>query len=564
MNLKHESRYNRGSQRLRSNFVTVLFLLLFLLILTGQSALAQGFKMTQLEAPGNQANATHPIAVNASEAVVGYGTATSGATVGFLYSGGKYTLINWKGSDNFTRALGINDSNEVVGDFLDSNGITYHGFTYIKGVYQQYDVGGDVSTSIFGINSARDFAGAEGNEGTGVLEGFTYINKKLVEFYANGTDPTYAYAINSSNEVVGEYIDSSNIPHGYYRSPSGAITEIAYPGAVWTIAFGINDAGEITGTYQNTSGLTYGFTYVKGNYATTDFASTFGVSKNGAYAGYYWGIDGVQSGYVASPQPFKLSTVKIPNDQQGSLYGVNKAGVSVGKYVDSNGVEHGLMISGSKVTNIDDSNGVSTVCFAINSTNHIVGDYFDTSGNPHGFEYSGGKFKDIPGPSAALSSDATGINDAGEISGDFFSGTDRTHHGFILKGSKYTQLDPPGSTNTFGGRINASASVTFFWVDAKGYVQSSLYQGKKYSSIDVPGAALTYAQGINTAGDIAFFVYDPYGVGHAALKKGNVYYIFADPKGSQTAAAGINDNGLIVGFYTPTGQSVPQPYKGTE
>jgi hypothetical protein len=186
--------------------------------------------MTPIEAPGTQANTTLPIAVNTSEAVVGYGTATSGATVGFLYAGGKYTVIKKKGSNNFTRALGINDSNEIVGDFLDSHN-TFHGFTYVNGTYTQFDVGGNVSTSIFGINSAGDFAGAEGNQGTGVLKGFTYIGGHLKEFYANGTDGTYAYAINSSHEVVGEYIDSSNVQHGYYRSASGEITEIAYPGA---------------------------------------------------------------------------------------------------------------------------------------------------------------------------------------------------------------------------------------------------------------------------------------------------------------------------------------------
>jgi hypothetical protein len=552
----------RESRSKLSRLMTLLFLAPFLLALSLQSALGQGFKMTQLNPPGYQAGTTFPSAVNSGDAVVGFGTATSGATVGFLYSGGKYTGINWKGSDNFTRALSINDSGEVVGDWLDSNGVTFHGFTYVKGTYKQYDVGGNVSTSIFGVNSAGDFAGAEGT--SGVVEGFVTIGGKVTEFYASGTDNTYAYAINKSNEVVGEYFDSSNLQHGFYRAANGTITEIAFPGASQTSAFGINDAGEITGSYINSSGVSYGFTDIKGKYVSTDFTRTGAVSNKGAYVGYYLGVDGVQTGYLASPQAFKLTTVKIPDEQQGVFNGVNKAGVFVGSYIDSSGTEHGLMISGGKVTNIDDSEGVSTVCFAINSTNHIVGDYFDTNGNPHGFEYSAGKFKDIPGPSVALSTDATGINDAGEISGDFFSGNDRTHHGFVLKGGKYTELDPPGSTNTFGAGINAAGMVTFFWVDSKGFVQSSLYNGKKYALINVPGAAFTYAQGINTAGDIVFDIYDYYGVPHAALKKGSAYFVFDDPKGSSAGAGGINDNSLIVGHYTPTGASLAQPYKGTE
>jgi hypothetical protein len=105
-------------------------------------------------------------------------------------------------------------------------------------------------------------------------------------------------------------------------------------------------------------------------------------------------------GYLASPQAFKLAGIKIAKDQQGTIYGVNNAGDFVGTYVASNGTEHGMLISGGKVKNIDDPKGVSTDCFDINSKNDIVGSYFDSAGNPHGFQYAAGKFKDIPVPLA--------------------------------------------------------------------------------------------------------------------------------------------------------------------
>jgi len=553
---------NYARQQDRSLRILAALMASFLLTLSPQSALGQGFKITPLNAPGSNTGTTSPVGLNTAEHVVGSYVDGSGNRVGFLYAAGKYTVITPPTANGFARASGINDSNTIVGDFLTSDG-RYHGFLYSGGTYTTYDANTTTSCGIFGINNAGDFVG---DVGSGPVQGFIQMvgAKNPIEFYASGTDSTYAYAINSSNEVVGEYFDSSNVQHGFYRSAGGKITEIAYPGAIQTVAYGINDAGEITGTYLNASNLPYGFTYIKGKYASTDFAGTTGINSKGAYVGSYWGVDGAPAAYLASPQAFKLATVKISNDQQAALWGVNKAGVAVGSYVDSSGTEHGMMIAAGKITNIDDPEGVSTICFAINTTNHIVGDYFDTSGNPHGFEYTAGKFTDIPGPSSALSSDASGINDAGVISGDFFSGTDRTHHGFVLKGGKYKQLDVPGATTTFGGGINAAGLVTLIWGDAVGYTQSSLYNGKKYTSINVPGAALTVAQAINTAGDIVFFVLDPYGVEHAALKKGNDYFIFDDPKGFNTGAGGINDSDLIVGFYTPTGQSVPQPFKGTE
>jgi len=552
-------------QSSRGAAVNLLLLTPLFLILSLSNAVGQGFKMTQLNPPGYQTGTAIPYGVNASEALVGFGTATSGATVGFLYSGGKYTTLDFPAKNTFTRASGINDSNEIVGDWYEETANTYHGYTYVNGTYQQYDVGGDVSTSIFGVNSAGHFAGAEGHQGsTGFVKGFIYTGSgKPTEFFASGKDATYAYAINSSDEVVGEYFDSSNVAHGFYRSAAGKITAIEYPGATQTVAYGINDAGEITGTYINASNLPYGFTYISGKYASTDFAATRGINSKGAYVGFYWGVDGVASGYLASPQAFKLSTIKVPGNQQAQIWGVNNSGETVGDYVNSKGIENGLMISGGKVKNINDPSGVTTTCFGINTAGDIVGLYTDSSGNPHGFEYAAGKYKDIPGPSGAVQSAAFGINDSESISG-LYSLSSGATYGFVLSGGKYKTLNVPGSEFTLARGINNKGQVTVQWGDADGYLQSSLYNGKKYTPINVPGGAVNQVQGINTDGDIAYFISDPYGVGHGAVKIGNDFYVFDYPKGSNAGAGGINDSNLIVGSYIPAGKTTPEPFQGTE
>ncbi len=549
---------------LRPRFTGLLFLLIFTVIILSStfSAFGQGFQMTQLIVPGAQTASTFPLGVNVSGSVVGYYTNSSGAWEGFLYSAGTYTAISYPGATAYTRASGINDSGIVVGDYQINGDNVIHSYTYSAGTYTPYGDYKGLSTTLSGINNAGDKVGSVG--GNGIVEGYIDIGGQFTTFYASGTDATYAFGINSSREVVGQFFTSSGNYHGFSRTASGVITQIDYPGAQNTVCYGINDAGEITGTYINSSGLPYGFTYANGKFATTDFAGTRGVNSKGAYDGFYWGVDGVAQAYLAVPQVFKLTGTKIPKSQQGALNAVNKAQVAVGSYVDSTGKAHGMMATLTTLKNIDDAKGVSTTCLGINSSNVIVGDYFDTSGNPHGFEYSGGTFTDIPGPSGALSSDATGINDAGEISGDFYSGSDGLHHGFVLKSGVYTQLDVPGAIETFGGGINASGSITFFWVDSAGYIQSSLYNGTSYTTIDVPGAASSYAQGINTAGDIVFIWFDPYSVEHGALKKGNSYFVFDFPNGSKTVARGINDNDLLVGSYVPAGQTLPQPYYGTE
>src|SRR5271156_831430 len=197
--------HKQSSRALKA--ATLLFLAAFVVIFSTQCAVAQGFKMTQLNAPGNT-NGTFPNAVNTGGAVVGTITDSSGNTDGFLYSGGKYTALDFPGASGFTRAIGINDSGTVVGDFYESSDNAYHGYTYKAGVYTQYDVDlGKVSTSIFGINSAGDFTGPEG--AGDIDEGYTTIGGTVTEFYASGTDSTFPYAINSADEVVGLYLDSS-------------------------------------------------------------------------------------------------------------------------------------------------------------------------------------------------------------------------------------------------------------------------------------------------------------------------------------------------------------------
>ena len=357
MNIEQISRgYERSSLRLRLKLAVVLFLAHFLVTLMPQSALGQSLK-TQLNAPDNAAG-TFPFGVNTSEAVVGSYVKTSGATSGFLYADGKYTTLDYPGSENFTRASGINDFNEVVGDFLGSDN-SYHGYTYIDGAYMQYDVDKAVaSTSLFGINSAGHLVGSRVPLDTLVPEGFIDIGGVVTSLHGNGADPTYAYAINSSDDVVGRYYDSGNKSHGFYRDARGAITEIAYPGATQTSCFGINDAGEITGSYVDISGILHGFTDIKDKFMTTDFYSAAGVNNKGVFVGYYFGLSGAASGYVASPQSFQLTNVVNPKARQGFLYGVNNPGASVGNSVASNGMPPGITSASGTMTNIGDKQGI--------------------------------------------------------------------------------------------------------------------------------------------------------------------------------------------------------------
>lgn len=536
-------------------------------------AAAQGLKISQIAVP--TATTTYPAAVNSTNRVTG-SYLTGGATKGFEWLGGaNYKTIVFPKSNNFTRANGINDSGEIVGDFFGTDN-WYHGFTNIGGKFTQFDLPGGLgnfSTSIFGVNSSGDTAGAAGGGTLGPNnEGWVKIAGTLTTFYGSGTDNTFVDAINVSGQFVGQYFDSAFLSHGFSGTVTAgvpSITEIIFPGALQTACLGINDSGEITGYYIDSASVSHGFTYIGGVFATSDLPFIAGVNKNGAYVGTYVGPGNITYGFLGSKLAFNPATVKVPKATSTSTFGVNNAGILAGQYTNSKGVTHGMMLNGTTVTNIDDPKAAAgtTVCEAINSSNQIVG-YYIPLGNPSGsvgFYYSAGSFTDIPGPAGAVFVQAFGINDSGKITG-YFSDASNVAHGFILSGvgGTYTQLDVPGSTGTFAYGINASGTVTVQWTDSANEVEAALYNGSTYTSINLPGALNMNVHGINKNGDVVYSWPDSSGNVHGGLLSGGTYYLLDDPKGVNTRTDGINDSGLIVGRYYPAGTTAYQGFKGAK
>src|ERR1700686_5651006 len=123
-------------------------------------------------------------------------------------------------------------------------------------------------------------------------------------------------------------------------------------------------------------------------------------------------------------------------------------------------------------------------CFATNKAGAIVGYYATSEHNAQAFLYAKGKFTDIS-PTGSTGSQATGINDHGDITWNFADS--KGSHGFLLKGGTYTTLDVPGAQGTLGGAINNAGRMTEVWLDSSFNSQSSLYNGKTYKTKECPG-----------------------------------------------------------------------------
>src|SRR5436190_8564168 len=96
-------------------------------------------------------------------------------------------------------------------------------------------------------------------------------------------------------------------------------------------------------------------------------------------------------------------------------------------------------------------------------------------------------FTTIDGPSASLTR-AFGINDAGQIVGEFRDASNRAH-GFLLSGGSFITIDDPAATGpgsgTFGRGINDARQIVGFYIDARGE-HGFLLSGDTFTTLNDP------------------------------------------------------------------------------
>jgi hypothetical protein len=82
---------------------------------------------------------------------------TDARSAGFMLQNGKLTDLKYPGA-KFTQALGVDNSDVVVGFYNDADG-NPQGFRYDHGRYEQISVPGASSTIVNGVNSRGDIVG---------------------------------------------------------------------------------------------------------------------------------------------------------------------------------------------------------------------------------------------------------------------------------------------------------------------------------------------------------------------------------------------------------------------
>ncbi len=264
--------------------------------------------ITTFDYPGT-GNSTLPQKINERGDVVGEFIDSNGVTRGFVrFSDGSFSdpIVDPNDTVGFTEGRGINNSRTVNGDYAISDG-TIHSFFLSGGTFTEYDVPGAAQTNLLSINDAGDFTGGFDPDGSGVFQGFLSVAGTLTSFSVPDAASTFAYEINNSKQLlVGYFIDGSGILHGYYRDANGALHfPIDPPGSVTTVLFGLNDRNWVMGRYADSAGATHGLFFLPPNnfftfdYPGSTFTSLNGINDQGIICGRFVDATGIAHGFIA-------------------------------------------------------------------------------------------------------------------------------------------------------------------------------------------------------------------------------------------------------------------------
>lgn len=240
-----------------------------------------------------------------------------------------------------TRALGLNNHGEIVGDYFDASG-TRHGYVLRYGKFTSFDFPGSIETRGIAVNDRGDIGGSY-LDSASMRHSYVLSHGAFTAFDVPGATATFLQGMNDQGQIVGVYLDSAGLEHGFLLE-AGRFVSIDFPGAVDTIAGGINDPGQIVGLYDDSAGLEHGFLLNKGNFTTIDFPGAFAFTD---------------------------------------LIGINSNGVIVGSYDDSSLGIHGFELRDGNFITVDLPGAFNTVPTKVNSSGLLVGIY--NLGGQHGF-----------------------------------------------------------------------------------------------------------------------------------------------------------------------------------
>ena len=208
--------------------------------------------------------------------------------------------------------------------------------------------------------------------------------------------------------------------------------------------------------------------------------------------------------------------------------------------------------SGS-VSQIDAPGATFTDASGINNRGEIVGSFQDGQGF-HGYVFRQGEFTVLDAPVQGALTIALGNNDRGQVVGAYRS--QGLFHGFVWERGTFTDINAPQAEETFLHVINNRGQIVgHSRRDVFSLARAFLWADGDFTFLNIPGVLLAGRNrdslGLNDRGQVVG-TFQSQGINHGFLYDNGVVMQIDVPGARSTRASGINSRGEIVGSYIDT------------
>jgi hypothetical protein len=246
------------------------------------------------------------------------------------------------------------------------------------------------------------------------------------------------------------------------------------------------------------------------------FTQLLGINDGMTIAGYFGsGAPGHPNQGFVLTLPNTFTSENFPGSVQTQVVGINNAGNTAGFYIDAATTTHGFLDTGNAFSTIDAPGTVFNQLLGLNGLGQAAG--YSSATDPAGatgqmayVHEANGTFSFVTGfPAGTGNSQATGINDLGEVSG-FYVDSAGMNHGFIVDGGTFETIDVPGAASTQVLGVNDQGQLSGVYTDATGATHGFLDTNGAFQTIDDPnGVGTTTVNGLNNRDDLVGFYMDP-------------------------------------------------------
>lgn len=196
---------------------------------------------------------TQVIGINNTGTTDGFYVDNNNVTHGFTNVHGKFSTVDYPGTA-FNQLLGQNDMGQAAGYYSLTPDNTTPDFPYVYDelgqVFQVITIPGAMGgAQATGVNNTQQVCGFY-IDSNGVNHGFLLNFGQLVTLDVPGSIFTQALGLNNKGQVVGQWMDGGNNTHGFVWSSGNGFTTVDAPQGVGsTLVNGINDDGILVGFY---------------------------------------------------------------------------------------------------------------------------------------------------------------------------------------------------------------------------------------------------------------------------------------------------------------------------